>query len=114
MIRRALIGAALATVVGGAAFADTPIGPGVTGLGGTGANATDFQLLQSAGAHLLRQDGMPADRASENVLASAAVSHAAFAAAQDSDVSMGVGMSSSTAARGSVGASVSLPGDLLD
>ena len=117
MIRKALIGTALAMVVSGAAFADTPIGPGVTGLGGTGLNEADLQLHEGAGpdSHLLlRLDGMPADRADLNILASAGISDLIYAAPQNLDPAIAVGMSSSSAATGEVGGSVLLPGDVLD
>ena len=104
MIRHAFIGAALATVLAGAAFADTPIGPGVTGFGGTGANEADFQLRSGAGgeARLVRVDRMPADHADVNMLASAgALGH--YAALRDLSA---VGASDSSAGSGEVGATV--------
>ena len=39
MLKKLLLSAAFA--VAGAAYADTPIGPGVTGMGGTGPNKSD-------------------------------------------------------------------------
>ena len=120
MIRVACIGAALATLVAGAAFADTPIGPGVTGFGGTGANETDFSLHAGAGGEgrLLRHDRMPADHADVNMLASAGALDR-YAALRDISA---VGASDSSAAGGSVGATIQptaqsevwLPGHLLD
>jgi len=41
MIRKLCIAAGLALSLGTSAFADTPIGPGATGSGGTGPNAAD-------------------------------------------------------------------------
>jgi hypothetical protein len=69
MVRKACIAVGFALSMGGIALADTPIGPGVTGAGGTGATTADSNLRAGAGgeAPVVRQDGMPADRADSNV-----------------------------------------------
>jgi hypothetical protein len=71
MMMKAFFAAAGIALLSGAAFADTPIGPGVTGAGGTGATAADSKLRAGAGgeAPVLRQDGMPAERADANAKA---------------------------------------------
>jgi hypothetical protein len=73
MIKKACIAAGLMLALGGLAFADTPIGPGVTGKGGTGRDAADMNTRAGAGgeARELRQDGTPTDRADAQVKGSA-------------------------------------------
>jgi hypothetical protein len=68
-MKKACIAAGLALALNAVAFADTPIGPGVTGSGGTGKDAADTKLHAGAGgeAPLMREDGMPADEADANV-----------------------------------------------
>jgi hypothetical protein len=75
MMRKTCVAAALTLGLCGMALADTPIGPGATGSGGTGANAADKNLRPGAGgdAPVVRQDGMPADQADVNVRADGAV-----------------------------------------
>jgi hypothetical protein len=43
MMRKALIATALTLFIGAPAFADTPIGKGATGVGGTGPNMADVE-----------------------------------------------------------------------
>ena len=68
MLRKAFYTAGLTLALATAAMADTPIGPGVSGSGGTGANTADSKVRAGAGgeAPVVRQDGMPADRADSN------------------------------------------------
>jgi hypothetical protein len=69
MMNKALVAAGLTLALSGVAWADTPIGPGVTGSGGTGANAADANVRAGAAgdAKKTREDGMPVDRADANV-----------------------------------------------
>ena len=71
MMNKVLAAASLTLVFGGSAFADTPIGPGVTGSGGTGATTADCNVRAGAGGEprVVRQDGMAAERADANVRA---------------------------------------------
>ena len=41
MLKKLLLSAAFPLALAAPAFADTPIGPGVTGMGGTGPNKSD-------------------------------------------------------------------------
>ena len=68
-MKKAWIATGLALLLNAPAFADTPIGPGVTGSGGTGKDAADTRLHRGAGGEerLLREDGMPADEADRNI-----------------------------------------------
>ena len=58
-----------ALMLSGFAWADTPIGPGATGSGGTGMNAADANIRPGGpGASLtIREDGMPTDSADVNL-----------------------------------------------
>jgi hypothetical protein len=69
MMRKTLLATGLTIALCGTAFADTPIGPGVTGSGGTGLDSADTNLKPGAGGEprVLRQDGTPADQADRNL-----------------------------------------------
>ena len=69
MMKTAYVAAGFALALSGVALADTPIGPGVTGSGGTGATAADANLKAGAGGQgtQTREDGMPVDRADAKV-----------------------------------------------
>ena len=69
MFRKVCAAAGLLLGLSGLALADTPIGPGATGAGGTGANPADAKARQDKGgpATQVREDGMPVDRADGNV-----------------------------------------------
>ena len=69
MMRKTCLAMILTVGLCGVALADTPIGPGVTGSGGTGANTADSNLRPGAGGEprVLRQDGTPADQTDRNV-----------------------------------------------
>ena len=56
----------------GSAWADTPIGPGATGTGGTGPNAADSgtRTRDGGGAGPKRQDAVPVDESDSKVRAS--------------------------------------------
>jgi hypothetical protein len=68
-MRKTLLAAGLAFALCGTAFADTPIGPGATGSGGTGLDSADTNLKPGAGGEprVQRQDGAPADQADRNL-----------------------------------------------
>jgi len=68
-MRKTLFAAGLIFALCGAAFADTPIGPGATGSGGTGLDSADANVKPGAGGEprALRQDGAPADQADRNL-----------------------------------------------
>ena len=69
MFKKFCVAAGLLLGLSGIAVADTPIGPGATGAGGTGANAADVKARKDKGgpATQVREDGMPVDRADANV-----------------------------------------------
>lgn len=69
MFRKTCVMAAMLVGLSGVALADTPIGPGATGAGGTGPNAADTKARSDKGgpATEVREDGMPIDRADVNV-----------------------------------------------
>jgi hypothetical protein len=82
-------------------WADTPIGPGATGTGGTGPNAADSSVRHREGGEAApkRRDGMPTDEADSKVRANAR----AGAAVTDRDGSAshsGTGASSGAGASG--------------
>ena len=68
-MRKTLLAAGLTFALCGTAFADTPIGPGVTGSGGTGLDSADTKLKPGAGGEprVQRQDGTPVDQADRNL-----------------------------------------------
>src|SRR4051812_39972355 len=103
--KRTFIAAALMLALGGAAFADTPVGPGVTGSGGTGRDAADLNTRTGAGgeARQLRPDGMPRDRADANVKSNAGATQGAHDAQRDQS-SPAVGAATGAAASGTVSA----------
>ena len=69
MFKKACVMAGMLAGLSGLALADTPIGPGATGAGGTGPNAADAKARQDKGgpATRVREDGMPVDKADANV-----------------------------------------------
>ena len=103
MMNKALVAAGLTLVLAGVAWADTPIGPGVTGSGGTGANAADANIRAGAGgeAKKTREDGMPVDRADAKVRSEARAKGATGAAASGS--ASGSGAAGTKGGLGAVG-----------
>jgi hypothetical protein len=67
MMRKALIATALTLLIGAPAFADTPIGKGVTGAGGTGPNMADVDAKKreekAPQPQVLNPDGSEPSRA---------------------------------------------------
>ena len=87
----------------GAALADTPIGPGVTGSGGTGLDAADANVRPGAGGEprVLRQDGSPADQADKNLRSQAEAQGAARSDVKsDAAAPVGVGASGNVGGAG--------------
>ena len=97
MMNKAYVAACLAFAFSGMALADTPIGPGVTGSGGTGANATDAISRPGAGSQTAktREDGMAVDHADAKVRAEAR--------AKDSKAAASTGSTSGSAGTGARG-----------
>jgi hypothetical protein len=71
MLRNSFLALACTLALNGSVWADTPVGPGATGVGGTGPNAADARVRdrEGGGAPPKRQDGMPVDQADMNVRA---------------------------------------------
>ena len=67
MTRKSMIAAALTLLMSAPVFADTPIGKGVTGAGGTGPNTADIEArqreAQSPPTQGLNPDGSESSRA---------------------------------------------------
>lgn len=76
MLRKSFLAVTFTFAVSGSAWADTPVGPGATGIGGTGPNAADANVRdrEGGGTPPKRRDGMPVDQADANVRANAGVS----------------------------------------
>jgi hypothetical protein len=93
-----------ALMMSGFAWADTPIGPGVTGSGGTGMNAADANVRRGGpGAALtIREDGMPVDRADANLRNSAKAKTLDAHTAKPDAAQSATGASSGVGAFGSV------------
>jgi hypothetical protein len=110
IMRKTLVAAGLTLALCGAAFADTPIGPGVTGSGGTGLDSADTTLKPGAGgeARVLRQDGTPADQADRN-LRSESSGKAASRGELKPDAAAPVGVGASGTVGGAGKAAGSLP-----
>jgi hypothetical protein len=113
MAKKACLAAGLMLALSGAAFADTPIGPGVTGSGGTGATAADANVRAGAGgeAPVIRQDGMPAERADVKARGAAGAKGSAQAAQPDAKAAAAVGASGSAGAAGTTGATALPPSE---
>ena len=107
MMKQVCMAAALTLALGGAAFADTPIGPGVTGSGGTGKDTADTKRQAGAGgeAAVKREDGMPADRADATVSRTPAGGDSKAATADRDKARSGVGATGS--AEGAAGGAAS-------
>ena len=73
MLRNSFLALACTLAVSGSVWADTPVGPGATGIGGTGSNAADAKVRdrEGGGSAPKRQDGTPLDQADANVRAGA-------------------------------------------
>jgi hypothetical protein len=97
MMKKAYVAAGVALALSGAVLADTPIGPGVTGSGGTGANAADANVRPGAGGQGMktREDGMPMDRADVKVRGDVR--------AKDSSAAAATGSTSGGSATGTTG-----------
>lgn len=102
-MRKTLLAAGLTFALCGAAFADTPIGPGVTGSGGTGLDKADTNLKPGAGGEpkVLRQDGAPTDQADRNLRSESAAKTGPHSDLKtDAAAPVGVGASGSAAGAG--------------
>jgi hypothetical protein len=72
MLRKRFLAVACTLAVSGSVWADTPVGPGATGIGGTGPNAADAKVRdREGGTPPQRRDGMPVDQADANIRANA-------------------------------------------
>ena len=73
MLRNSFLALACTLALSGSVWADTPVGPGATGIGGTGSNAADARVRdrEGGGSAPKRQDGTPLDQADANVRAGA-------------------------------------------
>ena len=73
MLMKRFLALACTLALTGSAWADTPIGPGVTGTGGTGPNAADSgtRTRDGGGAGPKRQDAAPVDQTDSKVRANA-------------------------------------------
>jgi hypothetical protein len=104
MIGKACIATAVTLMLAGVAFADTPIRPGVTGPGGTGATAADANKGAGAGANgaVLREDGMAVDQADASVAGTTRAAESASRTKSHSAGSAGVGATDRNGATGAI------------
>ena len=100
MLRKSVLTLACTFALAGSVWADTPIGLGTTGTGGTGANEADGSIRNGeGGAGPKRQDGMPLDQADKNVRAN---SGAAASTRDGRPGNASTGATSGASSRGSV------------
>jgi hypothetical protein len=99
MLNKSLLTLACTFALAGSVWADTPIGPGVTGSGGTGASTADAKVRdrEGGGAGPKRQDGAPLDKADSNVRAN---SSAGASVRDESTGNAGTGSTAGASARG--------------
>lgn len=103
--------AALTFALCGTAFADTPIGPGVTGSGGTGLDSADMNVRPGSGGEprALRQDGTAVDQADRNLRSSQPDAKATTRGDLKSDAAAPVGVGASGTVGGAGKATATLP-----
>jgi hypothetical protein len=102
MLTKSFLLLACTFALSGSVWADTPIGPGATGIGGTGPNAADAQVRDGEGGMgPKRQDGMLLDQADAKVRANTSTG---AATRDDRTGKQGTGSTSGSGASGKASA----------